>query len=148
LKKIWIPLACLLALALSACGSGPGARASEELAVEDAWARPAAAGGTSAVYFVVNNPTGQEEVLLRASSAAAESTELHMSMEGHEGTMSMRPQDSVPVPAGGRLEFQPGGLHVMLVNLAEALEPEDTIPLTLHFQNAGEIQLVVPVREP
>jgi copper(I)-binding protein len=148
LKRIWIPLACLLALALSACGSGSEARASRELKVEQAWARPAAAGGNSAVYFVVNNPTGQEEILLSASSAAAESTELHMSMEGHEGTMSMQPQDSLAVPAGSRLEFQPGGLHVMLVNLAEALEPEDTIPLSLHFQNAGEIQLIVPVREP
>lgn len=143
MKKVFYLFACLLAVVLAACGAGPGG-----LAVENTWARPGEAGGTSAIYFSLNNPTDQEDVLLRAESEAAEHVELHRSMESAEGTMSMHPQHEVPVPPRTRVEFEPGGLHVMLINLQEDLDPEDELSLTLVFEEAGEVTLSVPVREP
>jgi len=143
MKKVSFLLACLLAVALAACGAGPGG-----LAVEGAWARPGEAGGTSAVYFTLNNPTDEDDVLLRAESEAAEHVELHRSMEDHEGVMSMHPEHQVDVPGRSQLAFEPGGLHVMLINLQQDLDPGDSLTLTLQFQNAGEVTLTVPVREP
>ncbi len=65
-----------------------------------------------------------------------------------DGTMTMEQQDSIPVPANGKVEFQPAGFHVMLINLPDAINPNDTFPLTLSFQKAGDITVQVTVKEP
>lgn len=139
MRKLAVLLACLVVL------SGCQAKA---LSVKAAWARPGNAGGTGAVYFVIDNPTGEDDALLGASSAAAGQVELHMSMMGENDTMSMAPQASVPVPAGEKVAFEPGSLHVMLIGLVNDLQPGDKIQLTLRFQTAGELSLVAEVREP
>lgn len=124
-------------------GCGPG-----ELGVEDSWARPGNAGANSAVYFQVNNPGDQADVLLSAESDVAEYLELHMSMMSDDGTMSMQEQESVPIPQNSSVMFEPGGLHLMLINLQTELNPGDEFPLVLRFQEAGPVEIVVLVREP
>mgnify|MGYP001047132558 CR=1 FL=1 len=138
--SIWLGFA-LLALVLSACGQ-------KTLSVEDAWARPGITGGTSAVYFVINNPTEAADTLLSASAPVSPNAEMHKSQMDENGAMEMQMQASVPVPARSQVEFQPGGLHVMLINLPQDLKAGETISLTLTFQNAGAIELSVPVKEP
>ena len=69
-----------------------------------------------------------------------------MSEMSSDGTMSMHHQMSVPIPAGEEVAFEPGGLHVMLINLQRDLNDGETISLVLKFKNAGEMQLEVPVR--
>jgi len=60
--------------------------------------------------------------------------------------MSMHHQMSVNIPAGEQVVFEPGGYHVMLINLQRDLIDGETISLNLKFKNAGEIRLEVPVR--
>lgn len=132
----------------TACNAVSGVERSQEgdLQITDAWARPGQAGGTSAVYFVIENK-GEEETLLRAACDAAGMTELHMSkMEGD--TMKMQPQENVPLASGEKTEFKPGGLHVMLMNLKEDVSVGDTLTVTLTFDKAGTIEVQAPVREP
>lgn len=138
--SIWLGFA-LVALVLNACGQ-------KTLSVENVWARPGITGGNSAVYFVVNNPTGIADTLLSASTPVTPNAEMHKSKMNENGVMEMQQQDSVQVPARSQVEFQPGGLHVMLINLPQDLNAGETISLTLTFQNAGEIELSVPVKEP
>jgi copper(I)-binding protein len=138
--RVWLGFA-LLALVLGACGQ-------KTLSVENAWARPGITGGNSAVYFVINNPTGVADTLLSTSTPVTPNAEMHKSQMNDNGAMEMQQQDSVPVPARSQVEFQPGGLHVMLINLPQDLNAGETISLTLTFQNAGEINLSVPVKEP
>jgi copper(I)-binding protein len=128
-------------LLLSACSPAG------TLSVGDAWARPAQAGDNSAAYFIIQNPTGQEDLLLGASSAVAEHVEIHRSAMSADNTMSMHPQENVPVPANGQVAFEPGGLHVMLIQLTDDLEEGATFPLRLQFQSAGEIILEVNVEQ-
>ena len=70
-----------------------------------------------------------------------------MSQMDSSGVMSMQPQQSVEIPASDTVEFKPGGLHVMLINLNQDLALGNTILLTLKFEKAGEITLEVPVEE-
>jgi copper(I)-binding protein len=133
-------LLCLL-LVTAACSS-------KSLQVSEVWARPGEAGGTSAVYFVVTNPSSQDDALLGAASQAAETVEMHMSMMQENETMTMMHQESIPVPAGDTVEFTPGGLHLMLIDLAEALEPGDIFQVTLDFQNSGKMSLDAEVKAP
>jgi periplasmic copper chaperone A len=124
-----------------ACGS------SDSLGIQEAWARPAAAGSNSAAYFRIENHTKTEDVLLSAETDIA-TAELHLSSMDENGVMSMQKQASVPVPAAGNLEFKPGGLHIMLIGLRQDLKPGDTVALTLKFEKTGNMTVQVPVREP
>ena len=124
---------------LAACQSA------QTITVEDAWARAAAMGGITGAFFTIDNP-GEADVLLSASSDIAQSVEIHQTvMEGD--IMSMVMQESVSVPAG-KLEFQPGSLHIMLIGLTQDLNAGDVFSLTLNFEQAGAIVVSVEVRQP
>ncbi|GAB4577306.1 MAG: copper chaperone PCu(A)C [Anaerolineales bacterium] len=126
----------------SSCGG------SGTLAVRDAWARPANAGQNSAIYFVMDNATRQDDTLLSIQGEIADALEVHLSAMDANGVVSMQPQESVFVPAREEVVFEPGGLHVMVLNVKEDLQPGDTFRVVLTFRNAGEISLEVPVQEP
>lgn len=135
-------LALLTTFLISACSGF-----SDELAVQDAWARPAKMGENGAVYFVIENGTDAADVLLSASTDIAQAAEAHMSMQNDQGVISMHQQETVQVPVGEEVAFKPGNLHIMLVNLNSDLEVGDVFILKLRFQNASEIQLQVKVKE-
>ena len=61
--------------------------------------------------------------------------------------MKMRPVEGgvIEVPAGGEVQLKPGGLHIMLIKLVEPLENGKTIPLTLNFEQVGEMTIDVVV---
>lgn len=130
----------VVVLALSACVSN------QSLNVTDVWARPGIAGGNSAVYLTISNP-GRADAVLGAQSDAAAQVELHQTKMEQSGAMAMHHQESIAIPAGGQVKFEPGGLHVMLTNLRHDLKAGDAFSVTLKFQNAGERTLHVRVRE-
>lgn len=142
MKQVAVALALLLAILLiAACGGG-------ELRVTEAWARPGNAGGNSAAYFTIHNPTNQADTLSSAHSEIASHAEIHESEMSDHGSMRMQPQDAVPVPRRGVADFSPGGLHVMLVDLKQDLQAGDSFRLTLNFETAGNLIVEVRVREP
>ena len=51
------------------------------------------------------------------------------------------------MPAGGSVTLQPGGLHVMLIDMQKELAPGDKISLTLTFEKAGPMTVEAEVRE-
>ena len=61
--------------------------------------------------------------------------------------MSMQEVTAVDVPAGGTVMLEPGGYHVMLMQLAEPLVTGATFEVTLSFENAGDMTVSVEVRE-
>lgn len=142
-NKTLVLVLCLVILLISACSSSSGV-----LTVQDAWARPAGIGENTAAYFTIDNGTGSADRLLSANSDVAAAAEIHLSMAHDNGVMSMEIQEAVQIPARDQVEFKPGGLHVMLVDLNQDLNSGDTISLTLRFQTAGDLTLDVPVLEP
>lgn len=137
-------LVVISVMLLAACQ--PAKITSGILEVSDAWARPAADGDNDATYFVIKNGTGEDDVLLSAGSDMAAEVELHLSqMEGEH--MSMHQQKEIAVPAGGLVEFSPGGLHVMLIGLTRELKIGDAFDLTLTFEHAGDKVVTVSVRD-
>lgn len=64
-----------------------------------------------------------------------------------DGMMGMREVDEIPVPAGGTVALEPGGYHVMLIDLAAPLEVGTTFELTLEFAKAGTIVVEAEVRD-
>jgi copper(I)-binding protein len=101
---------------------------------------------TGAVYFVLRNPGDTPDRLIGVKTPRAEKAELHTHV--HKGeVMSMERIDSVEIPAGGEVTFKPGGSHVMLFKLSEPLVAGERFPLTLIFENAGEVAVDVAIQE-
>lgn len=115
----------LLALALGGCGSRPAVR------VEGAWVRAADSAATTAAYFRVVNDGRQPVILTGVSSDLADETMMHTTTR-EEGRASMHEAERLEVPAGGRLDFEPGSHHVMLVGLRHSLHAGHRARLVLH----------------
>lgn len=142
-QRLLIVFLLVVILLLSGCRGESGG-----ITISDAWARPGFAGGNSAVYFVIENSGDQDDSLLSAEATVAEFVELHESKMDSSGMMKMQKQDRVNAPQKDQVAFQPGGLHVMLVNLTKDLNVGDRFNLTLTFEKAGQVPVDVEVRQP
>jgi periplasmic copper chaperone A len=124
------------------------AAASAQVQVKDAWIRGTVAGQQGTGMFAqITHPQGGR--LVAASSPAAKVVEIHeMAMEG--STMRMRAIPALELPAGKPVELKPGGYHVMLIGLHQALAADSTVPVSLVVEGADKqrqtLTLQVPVR--
>lgn len=133
-----------LALALAAVAAPAAAHHDHRIEVVEPWARAALAGRTSAAYMTLVNPTDTPDRLVSAASPVAQAVELHAHL--HEGgVMRMRPVAAIEVHPGEPAVLAPGGLHVMLIGLTRDLRRGETIRLTLSFEQAGTVEVEVPV---
>lgn len=115
------------------------------LAIEHSYARPTPPGArTGAAYLTIHNRGSAPDRLLRVTSAAAASVEIHsMTMEGN--LMKMRPVAGIDLPAKRSVALGSGGFHVMLIDLRKPLVIGDSIPLTLQFERSGRVDVVANV---
>lgn len=114
--------------------------------ITDAWARPARENGVTAVYFRASNGSEAADTLVALSSPVAGLAELHETYEREEGMMGMREAEDPVFPSMSTVVLQPGGKHIMLMQLNQPLSEGDEIDVTLEFAQAGEITLTVPVQ--
>ena len=99
-----------------------------------------------AAFMVIVNNTDADDALLGASSPAAATVEIHQTTEAEDGTMMMAPVEEVPIPAGGVAELEPGGYHVMLIDLVQPLVEGEQIEVSLDFANSEPQTITVPVQ--
>jgi copper(I)-binding protein len=93
---------------------------------------PAVAGQPAAAYFTIHGGRSAQK-LVRMESALAAKTEMHQSMAGMQGMTTMAALDHVDVPAGGIVQFKPGGNHAMLIGLDRVVKPGTAVPLRFGF---------------
>jgi copper(I)-binding protein len=101
-------------------------------------------GNTAAAYFTVHN-AGEEDRLVSASSSI-EGAEVQIHETVTEGATSrMQEVDGgLVVPGDGEVALEPGGYHVMFMNIDPPLEDGDEVTVTLVFEDAGETSFTVP----
>ena len=122
-----------------------GCQQAAELKVDKAWIRlPAVQGQPGAAYFTVHGG-GEGDTLLAVTTPAALRTEMHESMKGDRGVMTMHALGDVAIPARGTLAFAPGGRHVMLFSIGPAVKPGDKVPLALAFAGGKRIEVEAQV---
>ncbi|MGP9536588.1 copper chaperone PCu(A)C [Brachybacterium sp. AOP43-C2-M15] len=131
-------------------GSEDGAEARADgggLTVTDPWIK-AAASGMSAAFGTVTNGTDQDLVLVAATTPVSPAVELHETASDGSGGMSMREKEGgFALPAGEELVLEPGGNHLMLMDLAEPLLPGDEVELTLEFEDGTEHPFTATVKD-
>jgi copper(I)-binding protein len=103
--------------------------------IENAWVRATAPGQKVAGGFL--DLTADTDMKLVGGSSPASSTlELHiMKMDG--GVMEMRQIQEIALPKGKTVSLQPGGLHIMFIDLKQQIKEGDKVPVTLTVQNAA-----------
>ena len=115
--------------------------------VADAWARPTIGQGrTTAAYMTIANKGTTDDVLKSARTPKAKAVEMHQTTMTANGIMQMRKvEGGLPIEAGASLVFEPGGTHLMLVGLEDALEAGEELMLTLEFAHAGAVDELQPL---
>jgi copper(I)-binding protein len=114
------------------------------LHVEDAWARASMmADLPAAVYLTIRNSTDTDDALVDASTPAAAVVELHQSSDDGEGAMGMLPVDRIPIPAHADAGIEPGGYHIMLIDLVEPLAEGDAVELSLEVPINTDIHIII-----
>lgn len=97
------------------------------------------------VYMLIHNRASVADHLVAVASPAAERVEVHRSFE-EDGVMRMEPlPEPLEIPAGQPVLLERGGTHLMFMGLTDSWEDGETIPVTLTFEEAGEVTVDVPV---
>jgi copper(I)-binding protein len=144
-------VAAALALTLAACGSsgsGSGATTTPAPGVtaSDAWVK-AVDGGMTAAFLTLTNSSGKDVTLVKVATPAAGMVELH-EMAMQDGQMVMQPKaGGIPVKAGGTATLEPGGDHIMLMELTGPVEVGDDVALTLTFDDGATLEVTAPAKE-
>lgn len=128
-------LAAVAALGLAGCSE-----ASPELRVSGAYVPEPVDGRMAGGFLTVHNSGEGADRLTSVSSPDAGKVALHTTEDGR-----MERVESLPVPAGGKLELRRGGNHLMLTELSGKPVEGERVQLVLHFEESDPIEVEVPV---
>lgn len=116
------------------------------ITVTDIWAREATEKDRStAVFLTLENTTGQDDVLIGASTPYAERADLHNTYKTEYDVLTMRQVEDIPLPEGETIVFKPGRMHIFLVGVKQPLRMGMEFPLTLEFENSPKQHLRVRI---
>ena len=152
-----MPRLLLAALALAVgCSDGAppdatpeaeGAAVSENFfGVTAPYVRAAPSGGVSAVYFEIENTTATADTLVAVDTDVSDDVQIHQTTVDPDGLTRMERVDRIPVPAEASVVLEPGGYHIMLLDLARDLTEGDSLLVELTFSGRGTLTSRVPVR--
>lgn len=123
------------------------ATAIAEVTVSDPWARASIlASRPGAAYLTLQSDVADQ--LVGLNSPAAAEVMVHAVETDATGISRMMHLDKLVLKPGVPVTLAPGGMHLMLMGLTEKLQEGAEFPLTLSFQEAGEVSVEVPVLGP
>lgn len=109
------------------------------------WARatPKGAAAGAGYMTITNNGTTPDTVSCVSDDASVQCQIHSATMEG--GVMKMRPvEGGLAIKPGETVTLQPGGYHIMFVNLKHPLEQGQSVKATLKFEHAGSVDVEYP----
>ncbi|GBD48400.1 copper chaperone PCu(A)C [Methylopila sp. Yamaguchi] len=135
-------IGAVAALGLMAAAASAHEYKAGALEIAHPWVRATAPGAKVGGGFLVVTNTGKEaDRLVSVAASFADKTELHESLT-EEGVAKMRPlANGAEAPAGGKLEFAPGGKHIMFVGLKQPFKQGEKLKATLTFEKAGPVDV-------
>ncbi len=115
--------------------------------VQQPWARATPKGAkTGAAYMTLKNNGASVDRLMSATTPVADQVQFHKETEDN-GVSRMREVRNVELAPGDKIVFKPGEMHMMLVGLKQPLIEGETLPLTLRFEKAGNIDVTLPIEK-
>ena len=142
-------LSLAAAIALSACaGEETGICAGDGITAGDAWVRAAGEGAPmSAAYVELCNGGDAPDRLLAVKYNGAQAVEIHETQMSDEGVASMAPAaNGIALPPHEMTALAPGGAHIMLIGISEAIAEGEEAAITLEFENAEPMTVMFEAR--
>lgn len=132
--------------AAPATGSAAADHAAHGITVSNQWVK--AEKSMTSLFGTVQNTTDQPRTIVKATSDAAGMVQLHETVSNGSGGMTMKEKkDGFALPAHGSKTLEPGGDHVMLMDLHHALKAGDTVKVTLTLDDGSTVAVSAPVKE-
>ena len=135
----------LLAIFMLAATAGAGLAQTYTVGaikVEQPWARATPGGAkVGGGYLTITNTGNEPDRLIGGTLAQAGRFEMHeMKMEG--GMAQMREvKGGLEIRPGQKVEFKPGGYHIMFMDLRAPFKQGDTLKGQLRFEKAGTVDV-------
>lgn len=125
---------------LAACSS-------DRITVSNAWVRaPLPGKSMTAGYLVLSNGTQQRVIVTGAAATGFGTTSIHQTrIDGGVARMFSMPR--LELDAGEQAVFEPGGLHLMLMQPERTFAPGDTVMITLDLADGTTLRVPAVVRE-
>ena len=92
------------------------------------------AGEPTAVFMELHNDGNEAVNLAMVQSSQPANLVLHGTQNGKMITTT-----GIEIPAKGKVQLKPGGLHIMVFDSAKALRAGERFPLTLMFDNGEKV---------
>lgn len=142
-------------LLLAGCASDdqtePAAETAAEgkiFAVEDPWVRATEETmetdhdhSMTGAFAHLTNVSGEDQTIIGADTELAEVVELHEVVDDGGVNIMQEKEGGFPVAADERYELNPGEDHIMLMELADEVQPGDIIDITIEL-DSGETQTI------
>ena len=95
---------------------------------------------SGAGYFVISNKNS-DPVILNKVTAEFGKAMLHKTEVDKNGVAKMKHFESVEVPGNGLLKLEPGGTHIMFMNISIEFDESHKYPVTLIFEEQGSLDI-------
>lgn len=106
----------------------------DNVQVDQPWVRATAPGQKVAGGFMTLTADA-DMALVGGQSPVSKYVELHF-MKMENGVMEMRELKEIPLPKGQAVSLEPGGMHVMFIDLKQQIRDGQKVPLTLTVRGA------------
>lgn len=124
------------------------------IAATNAWVRATAAdneelnmaGVTSAAYMEISNHSDSARRLMSVSAMGVGMVQIHQTVVKDDIARMVHQADGVVISAGETVMLEPGGLHIMLMNLEVPLIAGEEMDLTLYFDDDSAIVVPAQIR--
>jgi copper(I)-binding protein len=149
--------AALVAVGAAGCGSSDSSSAAQPspsvsastaagvVTIRDPWVKAAGKGMTAAFGTLVND--SDTDVTVTGVATSVSSMELHeMAMKDGKMVMQQK-QGGIVIKAGSTHALEPGGDHLMLMDLTKPVQAGDELTFTLTFAG-GKTQRFTAVAKP
>jgi periplasmic copper chaperone A len=122
------------------------ASAGESLQAENAWVPWAPPGlKVHVAYMTIVNRGATDQIIVSVESTDYERIELHRSVI-KDGVSTMEAIGEVKVPANGRVEFAPTGLHLMLIGPRRPQALDGHVQIVLRLSSGEQVDVSALIR--
>ena len=95
---------------------------------------------SGAGYFVISNKNSDPVVLNKVTAEFGKAM-LHKTDVDKNGVAKMKHLESIAVPGNGLLKLEPGGTHIMFINISIEFDESNKYPVTLVFEEQGSLDI-------
>jgi len=127
-------------------GAPPLLAGGEDVFIEDAWSRASIGTSRPGVAYMTLRNTGAEPVVVTGlRTDLAMMPMIHATSTDAKGVTRMSHMEEVEIAAGETVALEPGGMHVMLMDLQRPMVEGESYTLSLDFADGTEASVDVPI---